>query len=84
MRMTAAMLILFALTSMQAQAQQAWCEQNCVTLCKKIYGGAGAAPCIAQYECSQYAGHKCASAAYVNARYIVYCGSHSCVGGSTR
>jgi len=67
------------------QSHRCGCHfQNCVTLCKKIYRAAGAAPCIAQYQCSQYAGHKCASAAYVNARYVVYCGSHSCVGGSTR
>jgi hypothetical protein len=80
---TIALISLLA-ASTAADAQRAWCERNCVTLCKKIYGASGAGPCIAQYQCSQYAGKKCASSSYVNARYIVWCGSHSCVGGSTR
>ena len=78
-------LFAFLMFSVNVQAENAWCEKNCVTLCQKIYG-AGAAPCIAKYQCAQYAGRQCASASYVQARYVVYCGNHAgeCVHGSTR
>jgi hypothetical protein len=73
-------------TTASAQTQKAWCEQNCVTLCKKIYGARNAGPCITKYQCPQYAGRPCASTSYVQARYVVYCGNNpqECVHGSTR
>lgn len=77
---------LFLATSNSYAQQQVWCDKNCVSLCNKIFGAQKSAPCIAQYQCSQYAGRPCASAAYVNARHVVYCGNHpqECAGGSTR
>ena len=36
----------------------AWCEADCVGLCKATSKG-GAAACIAKYQCSQYAGKVC-------------------------
>jgi hypothetical protein len=56
-----------------ANAQSAWCEANCKSLCTKIWGPAGAANCFAQIPCSNYAGKACAPAEVVNARYITYC-----------
>jgi hypothetical protein len=86
MRKVLIILLVLILTTSSGQAQQAWCEKNCVSLCNKIFGAQKSGPCIAQYQCSQYAGRSCASAAYVNARHVVYCGNHpqECVGGSTR
>lgn len=55
------------LAPLQASAQGAWCEANCVSLCTKIYGRAGAAPCIASIPCVNYRGRPCAPASVVNA-----------------
>jgi hypothetical protein len=63
-----------------AAAQGPWCENNCKSLCTKIYGRAGAAQCFAQIPCANYANRQCAPAAVVNARYIVYCNSHKGTG----
>lgn len=57
-------------------AQGAWCEANCKSLCTKIYGKSGAAECIAKIPCANYAGKKCAPNAVVNARHVTYCHSN--------
>jgi hypothetical protein len=49
---------------------QAWCEQDCRSLCAKT--SASPADCIAHYQCSQYAGRPCAGAAAVAARAKQY------------
>ena len=49
---------------------QAWCESNCRSLCAKT--SKNAASCIAQHNCAQYAGFKCASAQKVNERASNY------------
>jgi hypothetical protein len=69
-----------AFVNSAAQTRE-WCANNCVTLCKKIYGS-DAGACIERYNCPQYAGRPCASAAYVNARHTIYCENHpgECVG----
>lgn len=66
-------MVFTVLAPLQASAQGAWCEANCVSLCTKIYGKAGAAPCIASIPCVNYRGRPCAPASVVNARHITYC-----------
>lgn len=66
---------LFAAESATAQ-QQAWCEQDCRSLCAKTAAKDGATPaqCVQQYNCAQYAGRACAGPAVVNARAAAYQG----------
>ena len=69
----AIVVVAYAFINNTANAQGAWCEANCKSLCTKIWGPAGAANCFAQIPCSNYAGKACAPAEVVNARYITYC-----------
>jgi hypothetical protein len=61
----------------RANAQSAWCEANCKTLCTKIWGKGGAPICFANIPCHNYAGRRCASADVVNARYKSFCQKNS-------
>jgi hypothetical protein len=59
-----ALSILF-LTMSASYGQPAWCEKNCVSRCNDVYGASNSGPCIAEYQCSQFAGRPCASDAVV-------------------
>jgi hypothetical protein len=65
--MTAGFVLLGAFASASAQT---WCEQDCRSLCQKT--SSSPQDCIAKYQCSQYAGRRCAGAAAVAARAKQY------------
>jgi hypothetical protein len=76
-----ALSILF-LTMSASYGQLVWCEENCVTLCNKVYGASNSGPCIAHYQCSRFAGRQCASDAVVNIDAMTHCGHfNDCVVG---
>src|SRR3954470_22950523 len=57
-------LLLISLTFLTASFEHAaaWCESDCIARCNVAAGSQGAAACIQQHQCKQYAGKQCGRA----------------------
>jgi hypothetical protein len=56
------LLISFIFLAASFEYAAAWCESDCIARCNVAGGSQGAAACIQQHQCKQYAGKQCGRA----------------------